>query len=1197
MPRAKSVPKHIDARRNENKPDFSDDDDNLDQTSFHVFNSDVEHEDVREASPKKRRVKRQPLPCSCDVWMSGVCSVCDDFKCYKKKLSSSSGMEHFQKLNTVVLPLNDKLGDCKDAAMYMVNHTFIILVDQKPIYHIHLTVATSSMFMSALKAMSIKIDVNVITQESMEVSFYVACNGNGIAPGLLQWVAPQDNPYGSWHWYGEEESFHLSNSAYLSSFSNDWLSDNHVLDAVSVELMESGVRSPLRIYQLQGVLWLWNMLVVRRQAVSNDTVDFGTIQLSSSPPLFYNEVYQRLSSQISQFSNTTVPNMSCILADEMGMGKSLQVLSFLMLLKLRRKKRIFVECTATLTSSSDIIQFLSEHSESEGNDSKRQRRKRFIDAESEDLRPCYCGSCELLKDDIGWVQCSSCNRFRHIRCAGYAGLDEVKELDAFVCLSCATLYHFHHPIVSSATLIIMPNTLINQWLNEIKKHSSPAAALKVFVYKVPKRQVDWQKLTPQVLASYDIIFISFKALRACFHESDLDWTTVRRDKKYDLFPPPLLSVEFSLVVIDETQNIEGAAESQILKMALKLRTRRRMSVSGTPFGSGTVRDLFHLAQFLQLSPFEAGDKSINRWADFFERPVMPISLQQRLHWLHDLFAPYILRRTKDMVREQLGITQRFTVIRSMQLSSFEMKLYQDNMEAVNKELRDRQVNDQFHELGKNKIELIRKGCCHPQIFDKSLRLRSNLAVSSTMSIDQVMIIKVEQTKVRCEEAQRELLFYLFKLAGLRLLKSSTEENLIESQAQQLLAVSTYGFALRLIESHRIPCSSYSLYQLQGDESFMNPYAIVPCSASLQLYWSLDEHMNYPFNRSSSGSLDFLSHFSWVDDFWTTPPPITKDTTVRPIELVAGWSPHVKLSLVQKKTLLGFQAQTLSRKDLLSTVESTSAPVVVVVFPAQLSLQASEFQDTFITVMSRRVPPDSLCGNYSYAVSTGPTVEQSVYRSGKNYRCRNWRVCVDSLQSIALLVRKRAEKDDPTVNASRYDYCWISTQSLTTSATSSSSSFRSSLISTSEVEIKLAVSISFEETVFDTDVLQELHLQHNMSEALLQLSAMHSLSIETRILETSISVANSNQEGSSSVLPSAVPEALMSFVSSVSNLAQLETVPRDVVHASGANVVSSIVPGEAETQSTFHQMWRHSHDRKDIIEKDVSALCLMQFDPK
>ena len=54
-----------------------------------------------------------------------------------------------------------------------------------------------------------------------------------------------------------------------------------------------------------------------------------------------------------------------------------------------------------------------------------------------------------------------------------------------------------------------------------------------------------------------------------------------RHGKYAFFPPPFLCVNYSLVVIDESQNIESQNNSGvILQMAQSITSRRRLSVSG-----------------------------------------------------------------------------------------------------------------------------------------------------------------------------------------------------------------------------------------------------------------------------------------------------------------------------------------------------------------------------------------------------------------------------------------------------------------------------------------------------------------------------------------------------------------------------------------------------------------------------------------
>lgn len=183
-----------------------------------------------------------------------------------------------------------------------------------------------------------------------------------------------------------------------------------------------------------------------------------------------------------------------------------------------------------------------------------------------------------------------------------------------------------------------------------------------------KRCGDYSRLDPSTLSRYDIVLISFKALQQGFHDSNVDYSSSRiLHSTYAIYPPPFLCLSYRLVVVDETQNIEAASTSQVLKMACRIRSARRICVSGTPFGTGRISDLSSLCQFLQIQPYCES----HAWRTL-EAPVLHVSATHRMRVLHDMFCNITLRRTKAMISEQLGLPAHTVITKPLQFSTFEV---------------------------------------------------------------------------------------------------------------------------------------------------------------------------------------------------------------------------------------------------------------------------------------------------------------------------------------------------------------------------------------------------------------------------------------------------------------------------------------------------------------------------------------------
>lgn len=78
---------------------------------------------------------------------------------------------------------------------------------------------------------------------------------------------------------------------------------------------------------------------------------------------------------------------------------------------------------------------------------------------------------------------------------------------------------------------------------------------------------------------------------------------------------------------------------------------------------------------------------------------------------------------------------------------------------------------------KAKLEVLRKGCCHPQVWDKDLARKKRQGYGHGQQshvarpFGEIMVLKVEQSRMVCEERQRELVFNLNSLAGVAMLQA------------------------------------------------------------------------------------------------------------------------------------------------------------------------------------------------------------------------------------------------------------------------------------------------------------------------------------------------------------------------------------------------------------------------------------------
>lgn len=180
---------------------------------------------------------------------------------------------------------------------------------------------------------------------------------------------------------------------------------------------------------------------------------------------------------------------------------------------------------------------------------------------------------------------------------------------------------------SRCTLIVVPPTLISQWLSEIQKSLGPSAALAVTKYTTSDllrkdSSGAWRDEAAR-LAAHDILLTTYGALDKC--------TTV------------LPSVSWKRVVLDEMQEVRSST-TELARKCERLSTVRRWMVSGTPLYD-KISDLQGELYFLRVSPFGAGHED-GFWDHVIGKPWANQS-ESALAALQVLLSAVMMRHSKS----------------------------------------------------------------------------------------------------------------------------------------------------------------------------------------------------------------------------------------------------------------------------------------------------------------------------------------------------------------------------------------------------------------------------------------------------------------------------------------------------------------------------------------------------------------------
>jgi superfamily II DNA or RNA helicase len=175
------------------------------------------------------------------------------------------------------------------------------------------------------------------------------------------------------------------------------------------------------------------------------------------------------------------------------------------------------------------------------------------------------------------------------------------------------------PVKAKPTLIIVPSTLVHNWINEAARFSPE---LKTGFYGGQNR-----KPFQYYYERFDLIIISYGLIR-----NDID---------------SLKCYDFLYIILDESQVIKNP-HSKTYKSIINLSASHRLVLTGTPI-ENSLTDLWSQMNF--LNPGLLG--SFEFFRNQFVMPIEKSSDQKQARILQTLIKPFILRRTKSEVTREL----------------------------------------------------------------------------------------------------------------------------------------------------------------------------------------------------------------------------------------------------------------------------------------------------------------------------------------------------------------------------------------------------------------------------------------------------------------------------------------------------------------------------------------------------------------
>lgn len=299
------------------------------------------------------------------------------------------------------------------------------------------------------------------------------------------------------------------------------------------------------------------------------------------------------------------------------------------------------------------------------------------------------------------------------------------------------------------TLIVTPQTILQQWKDEISKHAPDIVWAEYGGINHLRKSKQTVEEVVRQFTEKDLILTTYQTLAA-----DLDYATdppkrnLRQstvDKKQPRPRSPLVKVNWWRVCLDEAQMVESGVSRAAMTASLIPRTIS-WAISGTPVKKD-IQDLRGLLLFLRYEPFASSP-------DVWRRLI-----SSRVHF-HSLFTSIFkgitLRHTKDKVRNELTFPPQRRIVVTVPFTAVEEQNYNSMFDQMAAECGvhvdgspktdDWDPNDyQIINNMRQWLLRLRQTCLHPQVGGKNRRALGRKE-GAIRTVEEVLGVMLEQNE-------------------------------------------------------------------------------------------------------------------------------------------------------------------------------------------------------------------------------------------------------------------------------------------------------------------------------------------------------------------------------------------------------------------------------------------------------------------
>ncbi|TKX25328.1 ATP-dependent helicase-like protein [Elsinoe australis] len=298
-----------------------------------------------------------------------------------------------------------------------------------------------------------------------------------------------------------------------------------------------------------------------------------------------------------------------------------------------------------------------------------------------------------------------------------------------------------------ATLIVTPNTILQQWKDEITRH---APHLIWTHYEGMSALSKSKKTEEDVMDTFegaDIVLVTYHILAGEIHFAvdPPDRALRHKSKQLKRKRSPLVQMDWWRVCLDEAQMVESGV-SKAAQTASLIPRHNAWAISGTPVKKD-VQDLRGLLVFLGLQPFANSDATWKCLVTFHETFEAEFK---------KLFGRIALRHTKDKIRNELRLPPQRRVVVTMPFTTVEEQNYQNLFEQMADEcglstdgspLSGLWDPDSLEVIEKMREWLVRlrQTCLHPQVGARNKRALGRSG-GPLRTVEEVLGVMIDQNE-------------------------------------------------------------------------------------------------------------------------------------------------------------------------------------------------------------------------------------------------------------------------------------------------------------------------------------------------------------------------------------------------------------------------------------------------------------------